>query len=65
MIKVVYTENKGKLTTLKGFKYLRGEVGLYMGEAKDKDGKVYDIFTESCGRGGDCNCAARALTPVK
>jgi len=62
MSEIVYTENKGKLETLPGFEFIRGESnkGKVMGKAKDEEGNTYRIVVASC-EIPHCYCAAKAI----
>ena len=61
----VSTDNEGTLTTLQPFILLRGiqNKGRLMGKAKNKTGKLFNIYPSSCGI-PKCFCWATAI-PIK
>jgi hypothetical protein len=61
MDKKIYTKNKGVLEVIEPFEFLRGidNKNTLMGKAKDKNGEVYEIYTEKCDL-ESCYCWSRA-----
>lgn len=56
----VCTLNKGVLKTMSPFNRITGKADAYMGEAKNKKGKIFRIYSADCGS-GNCMCAAVAI----
>jgi len=58
----VFTNNKGKLEIIGEFETISGldSWDIKMGQAKDKEGNIYDIYPASCDL-GRCFCWATAL----
>jgi len=56
----VSTDNRGVLTIIKPFTFLRGKTNECMGKAKNKKGEEFFIYTSSCGI-ETCFCWATAL----
>lgn len=58
----IYTDNEGKLEELEGFNFLRGieNEGVKMGQAKNEQGEVFDIYPAPCNL-GRCFCFATAV----
>jgi len=57
----ISTDNEGILEKIEPFKSIRGlgNKGVKMGQAKNKDGEVFDIYPASCGL-PDCFCWSTA-----
>jgi len=58
----IYTDNQGVLDRIEPFNYLRGKHNRdkCMGLAKNKEGKIFEIYPMECGLGNNCYCWATA-----
>jgi hypothetical protein len=61
MFEYVYTNNEGKLEKIQPFENLRGihTKGKKMGQAKNEEGTIFNIYPAGCGI-GSCYCYATA-----
>ena len=64
-MKHVYTNDGGKMEAIEPFTFLRGidNKNTKMGQAKDDNGTIWDIFTDNCDLDNGCYCGAKAVEP--